>query len=55
MTGELLCQLTQQVVANQHGLAFVAGDWNQHFEELKEPKAYEMGILGLERCTTISI
>ena len=41
MTNQLLCQLTQQVVANQHGLAFVAGDWNQHFGDLREPRRWE--------------
>eukprot|EP00435_Cladocopium_sp_Y103_P027033 s874_g6.t1 len=41
LTNDLLCQLTQQVVANQHGLAFVAGDWNQHFEDLREPRRWE--------------
>ena len=41
LTDQLLSQLTQQVVANQHGLAFVAGDWNQHFEDLREPRRWE--------------
>eukprot|EP00435_Cladocopium_sp_Y103_P015266 s1448_g3.t1 len=40
-TNQLLMQMTQQVVANQYGLAFVAGDFNQHYESLQEPKKWE--------------
>ena len=41
MTDQLLVQLTRQVVANQHGLAFVAGDFNQPYEALVEPRKWE--------------
>ena len=44
MTEELLQAITQQVVPNKHKFAFIAGDWNQHYESLQEVKLWESWV-----------